>query len=117
MNTHRNPRELAIDLCSRSPCRVKMACVLSDGYGIFNWGWNHPGPKGIGEHAEAMAIRRANRKRLKDSKATIAGYRGRTLGPVKSKPCEACQALLEVHGVERVEWMEQNGVWRMTCKI
>lgn len=39
MNTHRNPRELAVELLGHSPCsKVLVAAVLSDYSGIFRGG-------------------------------------------------------------------------------
>ena len=60
-----DPRQLAVDLLPRSTCLVQVAAVIADKRGIFSWGWNSSGVTGYGEHAEAAAIRRANKRRLR----------------------------------------------------
>jgi tRNA(Arg) A34 adenosine deaminase TadA len=111
MNTRTTPRQLAFDLCARSPCRTKMAAVLYDNWGIFSWGWNHSGPNGLGQHAEDHCLRRANKRRLRGSGLVVVGFKpsGNTL--VTSKPCSACWDLIRALGVGRVTWWDQD-VWR-----
>lgn len=112
MKTSICPRQLALDLCERSICKVKMAAVLSDPDGrIFAWGWNHPGPDSLGMHAEEMALSRANRTRVRGATITVAGFRRRNL--VKSRPClEKCFPRIVKAGVARVEYHTKEGVWK-----
>ncbi|TSC62318.1 MAG: hypothetical protein G01um101448_286 [Parcubacteria group bacterium Gr01-1014_48] len=92
-----------------------MAAVISDKYGIFSWGWNHPGPKSEGIHAEKHALMRANRKRLKGAKLTIAGMRKKSKNKVLSRPCDdeewSCLALACKAGIGIIEYHTKNGEW------
>lgn len=106
----KDPRELAIDLLPRSICRVQVAAVIADAHGIFSWGWNSVG-NGDGEHAEAAAIRRSSRHRLRRATIYIASRRKRNKKMVCSKPCPECWGLLEGSGLRKVCWLEANGVW------
>lgn len=104
-----DPRDLVIDLIPRSICQIRVAAVIADKWGISSWGWNGVS-SGYGEHAEAAAIRRSNRKRLKGSTIYVAGeWRDRERA-VKSKPCEACQALIDKWGL-KVVYRDKDGVW------
>ena len=89
----RDPKELVIDLIPRSVCSVQVAAVIVDPYGIHSWGWNSVGT-GFGEHAEAAAIRRANKKRLKGSTIYVASVRNRNNKAINSKPCPDCSRLI-----------------------
>jgi len=114
MNTRISRRELAIDLCSRSACYIKVAAVCSDSHGIFAWGWNSSGRDGNGQHAEEHAISRANRKRLKGCVVTVAGLRHRKSGIsyVFACPCkERCWPLLQRVGVKTIEFIHPDGHW------
>lgn len=105
-----DPRKLAIDLLPRSTCSVQVAAVFADDYGIFSWGWNSPG-NGLGEHAEAAAIRRANNARLATSTLYVVSQRrGRA---VLSKPCSACMRKIQNREVYLVWYRDQNNVWRV----
>lgn len=108
-----DPRELAVDLLARSTCSVQVAAVLADRHGIFAWGWNSVG-SGFGEHAEAAAIRRANKKRLgKGTTIYIASRRTRNKKMVPSKPCPDCWARIEsAIPSGKVVWRESNGIWQ-----
>ena len=110
MNTRVIPRQLAIDLCRRSPCRTKMAAVLFDAWGIFSWGWNFSGPHGLGMHAEDHCLHRANRRRLGGSRMVVAGLKPSGKGLVPSRPCEGCRTRLQASGVELVIFHE-DGEW------
>lgn len=105
-----DPRELAIALLSRSPCTIQMAAVIADGHGIFSWGWNSPG-SGFGEHAEAAAIRRANKKRLALSTIYVAGRRVRNGKMVPSLPCPDCMKKLASRGILGIYFMDNKGHW------
>jgi hypothetical protein len=113
MNTRIDRRQLAIDLCTRSTCRTKMAAVCSDRYGIFSWGWNSAGPSGLGTHAEEHAVQRANRRRLQGCTVTVAGFRSETRSRfVLSCPCsERCWPLLKRVGVKTIEFIHPDGHW------
>lgn len=107
-----DPRNLAVDLLPRSICTVKVAAVISDSYGIYAWGWNSVG-KGMGLCAEAHAIGRASKKRLKGSTIYVAGkWRGKDKA-VPAKPCESCQRLIDKHGL-KVVWRDKDEAW---CKF
>lgn len=104
-------RQLAIDLMERSVCAVQVAAVLVDAYGIFAWGWNSVGC-GFGEHAEAAAIRRANKNRLKGSTIVVSSQRRRNKKAVMSKPCEDCQALLDKWVIRTIYRDSVGGWWK-----
>lgn len=106
--TKSHPRQLAIDLSARSVCRVQVAAVVSDAHGILSWGWNNPGEDGLGQHAEAHAIQRANRKRLRGATITVAGFRRRNKKAVQNLPCEACAAMIQRAGIARVEYLDKD---------
>jgi deoxycytidylate deaminase len=105
-----DPRQLAIDLIPRSNCAVQVSAVLSDG-NIYAWGWNSVG-SGYGEHAEAAAIRRANKSRLFGSVIFVAGRRKRNGKIVGSKPCPACQRLLVKKGIIAM-YQDSDGEWKV----
>lgn len=104
-----DPRQLAIDLLNRSECAVQVAAVIADRHGIFSWGWNSVGT-GLGEHAEAAAIRRANKKRLSGATIYVAGRRKKSRNPVLSKPCEHCEAIIRAWGVV-FSYRDNEGEW------
>lgn len=106
-----NPRTLATRLCDRSPCRIQVAAVLSDRKGrIFAWGWNHPG-RGLGQHAEAHAISRANPRRLKGATITVMGQRPSKGRSVLSRPCDACMALINRAGIKTISYYDPKRGW------
>ena len=94
MDTHRDPRDLAVDLIPRSICRIMVAAVIADKWGIHSWGHNHVGFDGLGQHGEAEAIRRANKSRLKGSTIYVAAIRQRNGKIVPAKPCPECARLI-----------------------
>lgn len=103
-------KELASDILARSGCSVQVgAAIEADGH-IISWGWNSPGFDGYGLHAEAHAIMRANRKRLRGATIYVASIRRRNLRLVTSKPCAACQKLIDKWDL-RVVWRNNNGEW------
>lgn len=83
--------------------------MLADANGIFAWGWNHSGPTGLGVHAEAHCLSRANKARLPDAVMYVAGQRSRNGRSVPSKPCAACAKAISKVGT--VIWRDANGVW------
>ena len=111
MNLKGHPTEIASTLLERSICAVQVAAVLVDNWGIHAWGWNSAGPTGLGEHAEAHCLRRANRKRVKDSILYVAARRKRNNRWVTAKPCPDCQKLIEKYGCA-VVWRDDMGMWR-----
>ena len=112
MNTKLDPRELVASLCNRSSCRIKMAAVLSDRWGVFAWGWNGSGYDGMGQHAEEHAIGRANKNRLKGATITIAG-KGRK--PVCSFPCiNRCLPLILKKRIKYIVFQDADGGWNVS---
>lgn len=109
MMTNKDPRELADALTRRSICAVQVSAVLADTHGVFGWGWNSAGVTGLGEHAEAAAVRRANRKRLAGATIYVAARRRRNGKMVVAAPCLGCQTKLR--GV-RVVYRDSGGIWR-----
>ncbi len=107
-----DPRQLAIDLLPRSICQVQVAAVLADDYGIFAWGWNSAG-NGFGEHAEAAAIRRANKKRLTTSTIYVASQRMRNGKMVMSKPCEDCMKRIRAKNIYLIWYRTASGKWEV----
>ena len=99
MNLKRDPTELATTLLNRSTCAVKVAAILLDKWGVFSWGWNSSGLSGMGEHAEAHCIRRANRNRIPGSIMYVAATRKRTGRVVTACPCLMCQKLIYKYGI------------------
>ncbi len=105
-----DPKELAEEILKRSICTVQVGAVLADGSGIFSWGWNHAGPEGMGMHAEAHCLRRANKARLNGATLYVASRRHRNHKVITSQPCLECQALLK--GLTRVLWRDADGRWK-----
>lgn len=105
-----NVRQLASDILGRSRCSVQVGAAIADNGGIISWGWNSEGFDGMGLHAEAHAILRANRKRLRHATIYIASIRRRNGKLVPSKPCEDCQKLVDKWEL-RVIWQNNNGEW------
>lgn len=110
MNKNRPERELVIDLLARSQCKVQVACLIADEHGIISWGWNHSiGIRGV--HAEVMALKRANRKRLLGARIVIAGRWKESGNWAPAIPCEDCLPLLKKWGVEKIEHTTKSGGW------
>lgn len=107
-----DPRELAVDLLTRSTCKVQVAAVLADHAGIFSWGWNSSWD-GYGMHAEPHAITRANKRRLKGATIYVAARRKRNNKTVSAKPCDPCALWVRKWGLA-VEYRNGDGVW---CSI
>lgn len=107
-----DPRQLAIDLMARSICSVQVAAVVADYYGIFGWGWNSVGG-GFGEHAEAAAIRRSSKKRLRNSTLYVASQRKRNGKMVYSLPCYECRCVIAKNHIGDVYYRDDNGHWRL----
>jgi len=91
-----DPTDLVVGLLNRSICSVQVAALCVDEYGVFCWGWNHAGPSGLGQHAEAHCIIRSNRKRLSGSIMYVAAKRKRNNRIVTARPCVACEPLVRV---------------------
>ena len=106
------PKALAEDLLERSTCAVQVAAVLVDATGIFSWGWNSAGPKGLGEHAEVHCVRRANRVRLRNSTLYVAAKRKRSGKSVLAKPCLTCHDRACACGIRNVVYRQANGTWK-----
>lgn len=106
-----DPRELAIALLSRSICSIQVAAVIADSHGIFSWGWNSVG-SGHGEHAEAAAIRRANKKRLDGATIYVATRRARNKKIINSRPCESCQGIIDNWNLTAI-YRDSDNVWKV----
>lgn len=104
---------LALDLLHRSTCNVQVASVIADSWGVVSWGWNSAGSTGYGEHAEAAAIRRANRKRLKGATIYVAAQRRKHGGAVMALPCKACQEIIKAAGISLIIYRNGQGEWGM----
>lgn len=89
MRVNKDPREIAIQVMKRSTCSVQVGAVLVDKHGAYAWGWNHEG-SGFGEHAEVMALKRANYKRVPGSVLWVAARRRKSGNVVSARPCAAC---------------------------
>ena len=120
MNTKKPPRELVFDVLERSPCNmVQVGAVISDRWGNFSWGRNHPvvmsnGPGGCGMCAERDAIKRANRNRLPGSTLTVAAKWRRSGNLVsRAEPCKKCMAVILSNGIATVEFITKSGVWEV----
>lgn len=107
------PMDLAVDIAQRSDCAVRMGAVLTDRKGrIFSWGWNNSGRDGMGQHAEASAIARANPRRLKGSSIYVYGTRKRTGRSVTSEPCGKCMEKIRAAGVETIFYFHNGQIVR-----
>ena len=121
MNTHCDPRELAVDLLNRSSCEVQVAAVLWDSHGIFSWGWNHERNGNEGEHAEEHAVKRANPKRLRGARLTVAARRRKSRRIIFARPCvkerrdapwaRPCLEICRSVGLRLVEFTTKSGGW------
>ena len=105
-----DPRQLAVDLLPRSTCSVQVSAVIADRHGIFSWGWNGVGT-GYGEHAEAAAIRRANKRRLRGSIIYVVARRQKSGNSIYTRPCDDCMALLRAYRVRMVIYREKDNYW------
>ena len=112
MNTRCSPEKFLDKLLKRTICNVKVMALIVDKRGKVQWGWNNAGCDGNGEHAEACAIRRANKKRLVGADIYIKGVRAKNNRPVLSKPCVRCLALLKAFGVKRAIHNTFSGEWQ-----
>ena len=106
---NQNPTEIVVALLNRSICSVQVAAALVDNMGIYAWGWNHSGLNGLGMHAEAHCLRRANRSRFPESTLYVAAKRERNNKIVTARPCLMCQDLLTSIG--SVVYRDSAGNW------
>jgi deoxycytidylate deaminase len=107
-----SPEQLALDIMKRSICSVQVGAALQDIDGrIISWGWNSVGD-GFGEHAEAAAIRRANKRRIGYATLYVASQRKRNSKPILSKPCPDCQALLDKYLID-VLYRDAREMWML----
>ncbi len=117
MNRRLDPKELTVSLVlPRSQCQVRVGAVITDRSGVnFSVGWNNSGRDGLGEHAEAYAIRNANRKRLPGSTIYVAGIRVRNGNFVPSRPCDDCRRLLKKYRIKKAVYITPTGNWITEC--
>lgn len=92
----------------RSDCWVMVGAVLvaSDG-GMIIGGWNHPGPKGMGQHAEHYALLRlrkfwGSKHRIVPSEIVIAKFNGKKW--LKSPPCDKCRRLIKAASIYKIRY-------------
>jgi tRNA(Arg) A34 adenosine deaminase TadA len=112
VNTRLPIEELVEIILRRSICRVQMGAVIYDSYGVFAWGWNHPGENGLGQHAEVHAMRRASKRRLVGATLVVAGRYRKSRGLVEAMPCDVCLGMALDKGVSRVVYRGRDGAWR-----
>ena len=96
-------------MINRSSCQVQVGAVVTDSNGIVSLGWNSAGQTGMGEHAEAAAIRRASKRRLEYATIYIAAQRAR---PISARPCEQCMERLRGYGLRWVVWRDKDLAWK-----
>ena len=77
---------------------------------MVGWGWNGVG-SGWGEHAEAAAIRRSNRRRLSGATIYVAAERFRNGHIVTARPCSECIRKIRRAGIGVVMYRNPNGEW------
>lgn len=111
MNTKRDPKEIAESILFRSTCNVQVGSCISLNSRIISWGWNSSGFSGFGLHSEAHAIKRANKDRLEGATIYVASRRKANDRIVLSKPCEACQKLIDKYEL-KVKYRDAEGIWR-----
>ena len=112
MNMRLGERALAEYFAKRSGCKVQVGAVLSDNWGIFKGSWNHPGPNCRGAHAEAEALKRVNRRRLRGAKIIVAAFRNGKM--ILARPCEEiCLPLLKKYNLTIMEYSTKEGVYKI----
>ena len=115
MNKQLELNDLTKYIAFRSICNIKVGAIIyDDDYRILSWGWNHAGSDGYGICAERYAIRRANRKRLKD--ATILVFAIRRNKEITSLPCMKCALTIKRAGIKYVLAQGPDG-FRMTYGV
>ena len=110
MNLSHHPTEIALALLHRSVCHVQVAACIVDSYGVFAWSTNHMGFDGLGQHAEAEVVRKANKRRLAGAKMYVVAARRKNGKVVTAKPCFRCQRLIEKYGID-VTYRNAYGRW------
>lgn len=107
-----DPRDLAVNLLTRSICSIQVASVICDSMGrIVAWGWNNMGPTGYGICAERHAISRGNRDRFHYGTIYVAGKYKDRIKMVKAKPCDECQQKIDGFGMT-VVYRDATGEWK-----
>jgi hypothetical protein len=109
VKTNLNPQELVVELLKRSTCSVQVAAVMEDDHGVHAWGWNSSGPDGLGQHAEAHCLSRANPARVPTSTLYIAARRRKSGHAVVARPCETCAPL--AYKCHHICWRDKDGSW------
>lgn len=106
-----DPRDLCVNLLTRSTCSIQVASVITDHKGhIISWGWNNQHHTGYGICAERHAILRSNRDRLRYGTIYVAGkYRDRNK-LVNSKPCPLCQEQIKKYQMQII-YRNKQGEW------
>lgn len=111
------PKRIAIKMALQSTSRFRVGCVIARGKRVLYAGYNqmgksHPlsdrrGLRGI--HAEVHCLLPAHGERI-TGEAYIARIRlDGSLGI--ARPCPDCIKALRQHGVKRINYTTQDGVW------
>lgn len=112
MNYRIGHRKLAEVIAGRSTRNVTVGVVIVDPQDrVISVGWNHEGPQGMGECAEAFAIKRANRKRLVGASIYVFGQWRHSSNWVTAIPCSRCMALIRKHGLRCIYHSTKDGKW------
>ena len=104
-----DPTDLVVGLLNRSTCAVQVAALLVDDMGVFAWGWNHMGPDGMGQHAEAHCLSRANQSRIVGATMYVAARRKRNRKTITARPCAICGP--KVLKCKDVIYRDEEGLW------
>lgn len=89
------------------------SCIVDPSGRVMSWGWNGVGATGYGLHAEAHAILRGNRTRMRGATLYVASRRKASGNAIYSKPCLGCQILIQAVKIARVYWREKDNVWHL----
>ena len=104
-----DPKTLALKIAQRSShCIFCIGAVIHDSKGrIISWGWNIQNLgmdlKTFG-HAEAHALRRANRTRLRGATIVVAGFTANSGKIITTRPCLKCVTLLHRFGIRQMQY-------------
>lgn len=121
MNTHDDPRDLALGLALRSDLKTfNVGAVIFDKHGPFAWGWNHWRQRGanglISICAERHALgiegeRSVNRCRLMGATIAVAGYKKHNGNLFLARPCSICFPFIVKFGIRKIVYTQRGGGW------
>ena len=91
---------------SRSSCWVQAGAVLQHRDGnMMVGGWNHAGPDGMGQHAEAHVLSRLPKfQRGLVVSITVAKFNGKKW--LTSPPCSNCRQRIKAAGIPLVRYFD-----------